>query len=374
MSLINNKNLFLDSNEEESEDDSKKPVIDFFNHVNQLKIHSKKHLDVETFRKLNYFNPKDSNLIDNNEEDNKFINDNNDNNKSPSNISNNQQLLQNGNKNPIKIKKGKKEQRSVSTQNKNLLKANKKNKKPKKMKKGKRNNRKNNNSSLYQPSQINNILSKSSEISLNSENSTKRTKSQLKAHNSPEKYPEDYFSIDSSTDEENDLNDNNKGFNNSNNKFNNLNFINKKILENENSYKSDKIKKEIEKQLNEFDLMTIDTKQLFRNDNFKKKYLKNIKDYIKIAYFDLNQIPLQAIFVFCDKNGNNCSKEKKIFSGAYSKDEFIQNIEQIKNEKKIVKVELLVDFADMNKNNYSNWIEPNKDLFIDFYFLINIFN
>ena len=77
---------------------------------------------------------------------------------------------------------------------------------------------------------------------------------------------------------------------------------------------------------------------------------------------------------FCDKDGNNCSKEKKIFPGAYNKDEFIQNIEKLRNEKKIVKVELLVDFADMNKNDYSNWIEPNKELFIDFYFLINIFN
>ena len=335
MSLINNKNLLVDSNEEESENDSKGPAIDFFNHVNQLNIHSKKHLDVETFRKLNFFNPKDSNLIDNNEEDNKFINDNN---KSPSNISNNQQL---------------KEQRSISNQNKKLLKVNKKNNKPKKIKKGKRNNRKNNISSIYQPSQTNNLLSKSSEMSLNSENSTKRTKSQFKAHNSPEKYPEDYLSIDSSTDEENDLSDSNLGFNHSNNKFNNL---------------------KIEKQLNEFDLMTIDTKQLFRNDNFKKKYFKNIKDYIKIVYFDPNQIPLQAIFVFCDKNGNNCSKEKKIFPGAYNKDEFIQNIEQFRNGKKIVKVELLADFADMNKNNYSNWMEPNKDLFIDFYFLINIFN
>ena len=371
MSLINDKNLLVDSNEEESENDSKGPAIDFFNHVNQLNIHSKKHLDVETFRKLNFFNPKDSNLIDNNEEDNKFINDNN---KSPSNISNNQQLLQNGNNNLIKLKKGKKEQRSISNQNKKLLKVNKKNNKPKKIKKGKRNNRKNNISSIYQPSQTNNLLSKSSEMSLNSENSTKRTKSQFKAHNSPEKYPEDYLSIDSSTDEENDLSDSNLGFNHSNNKFNNLNYINKKILENENSYKSDKIKKEIEKQLNEFDLMTIDTKQLFRNDNFKKKYFKNIKDYIKIVYFDPNQIPLQAIFVFCDKNGNNCSKEKKIFTGAYNKDEFIQNIEQFRNGKKIVKVELLADFADMNKNNYSNWMEPNKDLFIDFYFLINIFN
>ena len=119
MSLINNKNLLVDSNEEESENDSKGPAIDFFNHVNQLNIHSKKHLDVETFRKLNFFNPKDSNLIDNNEEDNKFINDNN---KSPSNISNNQQMLQNGNNNLIKLKKGKKEQRSISNQNKKLLK------------------------------------------------------------------------------------------------------------------------------------------------------------------------------------------------------------------------------------------------------------
>jgi len=373
MSLINNKNLLVDSNEEESENDSKGPAIDFFNHVNQLNIHSKKHLDVETFRKLNFFNPKDSNLIDNNEEDIKFINDNN---KSSSNISsNNLQLLQNGNNNPIKVKKGKNVQRSISTQNKKLLKDNKKNKKPKIMKKGKRNIKKNNISSIYQPSQLNNLLSKSSEMSLNSENSTKRTKSLFKAHNSPEKYSEDYMSINSSTDEENDLNDNNLGFNNNNsNKFNNFNSITKKILENENSYKSDKIKKEIEKQLNEFDLMTIDTKQLFRNNNFKKKYFKNIKDYIKIVYFDPNQIPLQAIFVFCDKNGNNCSKEKKIFPGAYNKDEFIQNIEQFRGGKKIVKVELLADFADMNKNNYSNWMEPNKDLFIDFYFLINIFN
>ena len=127
-----------------------------------------------------------------------------------------------------------------------------------------------------------------------------------------EKYPDDYLSIQSSSEEEIDIDDNNSGFhNNKNNKFNNNNFITKKILENENSYKSEKIKKEIEKQLNEFDLMTIDTKQLFRNDNFKKKYLKNIKDYIKIVYFDPNQIPLQAIFAFCDKDGNNCSKEKK---------------------------------------------------------------
>ena len=372
MSLRNNKNLFIDSNEEESEEDIKKPEIDFFNHVNQLDIHSKKHLDVETFRKSNIFNPKDSNLIDKNEDDINFINNKSD---SPLNIFNSHQILQNENNNLLKMKEEKKDLKSNSNQDKKLLKGNKKNKKPKKKKKGKKNTR-NNNSSLFQPSQLNNKLSKSSEISCSSANSTKRTKTQFKAHNSPEKYPEDYLSVDSSTEEENDFNNNNLGFknNNSNNKLNKFNFINKKILEKENSYKNDKIKKEIEEKINEFDLMTLDIKQLFRNINFKKKYFKNIKEYIKIVYFDPKQIPLQAIFVFCDKDGNNFSQEKQIFPGAYTKDEFIQNFEQFKNEKKIIKVELLADFANLNKGNYSNWIEPNKDLFIDFYFLINIFN
>jgi hypothetical protein len=43
------------------------------------------------------------------------------------------------------------------------------------------------------------------------------------------------------------------------------------------------------------------------------------------------------------------------------------------NEKKIsAKVELLIDFIDMRKNEDMNFINPNSDLFIDFYFLVKI--
>ena len=39
-----------------------------------------------------------------------------------------------------------------------------------------------------------------------------------------------------------------------------------------------------------------------------------------------------------------------------------------------IKVELLADFAELGKNSYMDWMKPNNDLFIDFYFLINILN
>ena len=361
-----------------NEIEEKKPDFANFNHVTRLKIPSKRYSNIENFRKSNIFNPSGSNLLNTNKVEANFFVDCVNNSHNLFDLSNNKSnLMSSEDKNASKINEDKKAPKSNSSVDKKILKGNKnnknKNKQPKKKKRGKKRNSRND-SSMYQPSLK---LSKSSEVSNSSANSTKRAKIQLKAHNSPEKYPDDYLTIDSSTDEEDNSIDNNYGINinnNSNNKLNKINFLNKKIMEKQNSYENDKIRKEIEQKINEFDLMSIDIKQLFRNNNFKKKYFKNIKEYIKIVYFDPKQLPLHAIFVFCDKDGNDFSKEKKVFSGAYSKNEFIQNFEKVRNEKKILKVELLADFADMNKNDYSNFIEPNKDLFIDFYFLINIFN
>lgn len=146
----------------------------------------------------------------------------------------------------------------------------------------------------------------------------------------------------------------------------------KKIFEKENSFKIKEIKEKIERELEDFDLMSLNFKNIFNNENIKKKYAKNIVADIKIIYFDHKQIPLQAIFVFCDGRGNNMGNEKKLFSGAYKKEEFIKICGSLFNEKRIVKVELLMDFADMNKNSYLNWMEPNEDLLIDFYFLVKI--
>ena len=259
-------------------------------------------------------------------------------------------------------------------QNKNLLKKQKNKNNGKKRKNAKK--IKNKNTSIYSILSSNNdnsrsnILSKRSKCSLNS---TKRSKLELKVHYSPEKYPDDYLSVDSSSDEEDKFAlSNNFGKQNNNNIQNKFNYFSKIILEKEKFLETDSTKEKIEKELEGFDLMSFDLKSIFRNDDFKSKYLKNITGEIKIIYFDEYQKPLQAVFAFCDREGNFIGKEKKLFSGAYDKEEFVEFCKKL-NEKKIsAKVELLTDFIDMRKTEDMNFINPNSELFIDFYFLVKI--
>ena len=217
-----------------------------------------------------------------------------------------------------------------------------------------------------------NIPSKRSKSSANSTKRTKRSKNEVIIPDSPD----DYLSIDSDSEEEvKEVNKINKVDNN--NYYNNRNkssYFNKIIAEKENTWKNREIKEGIEQQLEGFDLITVDLKSTFRDPDFQNKYLKDLKAKIKIVYFDKAQIPLQAIFCFCGKNGDIFGREKKLFSGAYDKNEFIQFCEKLIKSKNSATVELLVDFADMNKENYNGWIKPNKNLLIDFYFLVDILN
>ena len=196
---------------------------------------------------------------------------------------------------------------------------------------------KNKNSSMYSILSSNNnsrsnIISKRSKSSLNS---TKRSKLELKVHCSPEKYPDDYLSVDSSSDEEDKFAlSNNFGKQNNNNIQNKFNYFSKIILEKEKFLETDSTKEKIEKELEGFDLMSFDLKSIFRNDDFKSKYLKNITGEIKIIYFDEYQKPLQAVFAFCDREGNFIGKEKKLFSGAYDKEEFVEFCKKKKKKKK----------------------------------------
>lgn len=362
------------SEEETKNQKGEKPLFGVFTHISELNIESKKHLNVlniENFRRTNIFDIKYSNI---NEENGCDINPFNSNNNISSNfetskkeIEDNNEQKSNNNKFKIENKKANK------NQNKNLLKKQKNKNNGKKRKNAKK--IKNKNSSVYSILSSNNnsrsnILSKRSKSSLNS---TKRSKLELKVHYSPEKYPDDYLSVDSSSDEEGKcVISNNFGKQNNNNIQNKFNYFSKIILETEKFLETDSTKEKIEKELEGFDLMSFDLKSIFRNDDFKSKYLKNITGEIKIVYFDEYQKPLQAVFAFCDREGNFIGKEKKLFSGAYDKEEFVEFCKKL-NEKKIsAKVELLTDFIDMRKTEDMNFINPNSELFIDFYFLVKI--
>ena len=366
MSIINNQ--------------EQKPIFNTFTHISELVVNSKKASNIqniEKFRKNKIYDPKECNLEDSIDED---INIEDFNGSKNSNLFsfNNMSSINIAEKEPKNNNKNNnmgKRNNSISNQQKGLL-ANKKNEKNQrknaknaKGKKNKRNNTLNSSnmsSSLYR-------LSKSSDRSNSSANSTKRSKIAITPIDLPEMHPEEYDYIDSSSDEDVKIKDNNNfGLYNNNNKNNRQNFLNKKIMEKANILENQKIKEEIEQKLNGFDLISLDAKSMYKDTRFKKKYLKNIVDEIEIKYFDKEQVPIHAIFVFHDKNGNNNSKEKIIFPGGYDKEEFIRICENTKNNS--IKVELLADFAELGKNSYMDWMKPNNDLFIDFYFLINIFN
>jgi hypothetical protein len=361
MSIINNQ--------------EQKPIFNTFTHISELVVNSKKASNIqniEKFRKNKIYDPKECNLEDSIDEDINIEDFNGSKNSNPFSF-NNKSSINIAEKEPKNNNMGKRNN-SISNQQKGLL-ANKKNeknhRKTAKNAKGKKNKRNNTlnssnmNSSLYR-------LSKSSDRSNSSANSTKRSKIAITPIDLPEMHPEEYDYIDSSSDEDVKINDNNNFGLYNNNKNNRQNFLNKKIMEKANILENQKIKEEIEQKLNGFDLISLDAKSMYKDTRFKKKYLKNIVDEIEIKYFDKEQVPIHAIFVFHDKNGNNNSKEKIIFPGGYDKDEFIRICENTKNNS--IKVELLADFAELGKNSYMDWMKPNNDLFIDFYFLINILN
>ena len=368
-----NDNPFLIGNTNESE--SEKPLIRLITHASELKVESKKLsniINIENFRKTNLYDPKISNFIDPNNKESFFLNVNpftESISSNPFNMSMNRPIFP---RKEIK-KQPKNNNRSINSssiisQNKNCL-GKQKNKNQIKKVKNKPRKRNKSSSSNSNLSSINIKMSKSSKRTNSSHNSTKRSKLDFKEHDTPEKYPEDYLTVDPPSEDEAENNNNISDNNNINNSLNKSNYLFRKITEIENGNMSNKIKEEVKQQLKGFDLYSLNLKDLFNDSNFKKKYHKNIKKEIKIVYFDKEIRPLHAIFVFFEK-GKNIGGEKKLLSGAYDKEEFIQFCEEHKTAS--AKVELLADFANLNKSSYLNWMEPNQDLFIDFYFLINI--
>ena len=390
MSLLKEKNFF----ESENEKNETKPLFGLFTHQSDLNIKSKKltnSINIENFRKTNFFDIKNSNLFESNDQDNLFLNNINMNaneNKNNFNIIINNQISNcNNNNNQIPEEKHKdlnntnKNSFPSNIGNKNILgKQKKKNNYQKNKKNNNKRNNKRNNISIFYPnesqiSSLNNKLAKSTEKSNSSRNSTKRSKLQLRPRDSPEKFPDDYLSVDESSEEEND-GDNNYSLNNiNNNRHNKLSYIDKILREKQNSVKDDKMKEKLIKELEGFDLASIDMKKMYRDEKFQNKYFKHINNVnISITYFDKEQIPLHAIFVFNDNDGNKFGYEKKLFPGAYGKEEFIRICQEAFKNKRKFKAELLMDFANMNKSTYNNWMKPNPELFIDFYFLVNICN
>ena len=357
-------------------DKEQKPLFRVMKDNSDLNVNSKKFrnsINIQYFRETNFFDPSKSNLNDINFESNIFEKNNS---KDSSNIflkKNNEPPSENINQG-IKLPNNNRSNISSSNQSNNFnLMQFRKNpvKKRQQNKKNKKNKSRilSNNSSMYFAS---NIPSKRSKSSANSTKRTKRSKNEVIIPDSPD----DYLSIDSDSEEEvKEVNKINKVENN--NYYNNRkksSYFNKIIAEKENTWKNREIKEGIEQQLEGFDLITVDLKSTFRDPDFQNKYLKDLKAKIKIVYFDKAQIPLQAIFCFCGKNGDIFGREKKLFSGAYDKNEFILFCEKLIKSKNSATVELLVDFADMNKENYNGWIKPNKNLLIDFYFLVDILN
>ncbi len=388
MSLLKEKNFF----ESENEKSESKPLFGLFTHQSDLNIKSKKlsnTINIENFRKTNFFDIKNSNLFDTNDKDNLFLNNININanenkntfniiiNNQVSNYNNNQEIPEEKQKGSNNINKNTFPSRAG---NKNILRQQKRKNNYQKYKKNKKINNKRNNSSIFYPndsqiSSLNNKLSKSNERSNSSKNSTKRSKLQLRPRDSPEKYPDDYLSVDSSAEEDNDM-DNNYSLNDiNNNKHNKLSYIDKILREKQNSVKDGEMKEKLIKELEGFDLASIDIKKLYRDENLQNKYFRHINNVnICITYFDKEQIPLQAIFVFNDNDWNKFGNEKKLFAGAYEKEEFIRICQEGFKNKRKFRAELLMDFANMNKTVYNNWMKPNPELYIDFYFLVNICN
>ena len=212
---------------------------------------------------------------------------------------------------------------------------------------------------------MNSKRNKSSQYSDRSGNSTKRTNYILRTHDSPEKYPDDYLTVDSSSDEEKEVKK--KEF-----QFYTRSSLYKDILENSNIYDP---RKSIEKELERFDLMTIDVKKLYEDKKFKNKYFKSIKAEIKVVNFNEKILPLHAIFIFNETNlfsYNIINQEKKLFPGAYSKEEFVNIFTNVIKNKNSIKVELLMDYVDMSRYHDCAWIGINPFTLNDFYLLVDI--
>ena len=373
---------------ENQNQNNKKPAYSFFLHISELNYNSKKApnaLQLErNYKDIKTFDIKNENIIgvdfstsnkkiffDNNQfKDNEVINKNiynlihakslnknqniNQNiiNKSMNNINtNNNKCMRQQNKKILAKKNPKKKRQSHKNQ-----------KKPKKS----RNYSCNADFNMLSKKNKQKIQSKSSQISVSSAKSTKRNNI-LKTHNSPEKYPDDYWSVESSSVEEKELQKKEMEINQNSNSL-----LFKDLLETGKILDSDfNPKKKIEIQLEGFDIMSVDLKSVFRDTNFKKKYFKNIKTNIKIVYFDKESFPLQAIFIFDGEKFLN-QKNKKLFPGAYSKDEFIEFCNDMINKDITQKVELLMDFSEMIRYPEIGFDE-NINL-IDFYFLIDIIN
>ena len=369
-----NKNQKQNNNEEIRQN---KPAYSFFLHVSDLDYNSKRHLNAfelennykniitfdtkkEILNGIDFSNSKEKPLFTNfqiNENSNinnnilninQAINQNNESYNNNSNInSNNCYQQQNQNKKILAKPKRKKQQKNIKNKN---------NKKPR------NSSYISNNCYLSKKSKI---KSKSSQSSDRSGNSTKRTNNLLKTRLSPEKYPEDYYSVEGS-DEEKELKKEEIQINQNSNTL-----LIKNILEKGKIINNDfEPKKNIEQILEGFDLMSVDLKSMIRDRDFKKKYFKNFKADIKIVYFDKETFPLHAIFIFNDKN-IIIKRDKKLFPGAYNKDEFIEFCSKMIMKNTNVKVELLMDYAEFPKYQDLQ-SDLNINLFIDFYFLVDI--
>lgn len=375
----------LPNNNKENEN-QKKPAYSFFLHVSELNYNSKKAPKAfqleRNFKDIKAFDVKHENIIgvdfstSNNAilNDNKQFKDKNVINKILSNLeiaksmSNNQafnQSLINKSMNTVNSNNNnymRQQNKKILEKKKPKKKRNQLNKNQKKPQKS-RNYSSNANFNLISKKNKQKIQSKKSE---SSDNSTKRN-DLLRTHNSPEKYPEDYWSVDSSSDEEKELKKKEIQINQ-----NGKSLFFKELLE------TGKIlnpafnyKKKVESHLEGFDINSIDAKSVFRDTNFKKKYFHNFKANIKIVYFDKESFPLQAIFLIDNEKYLN-QREKKIFPGAFSKEEFIEFCDDMIKKNKSAKVELLLDFAEMTINPELG-IDINMNYF-DFYFLVEIFD
>ena len=347
-----------------------KPAYFFLSHISDLDFNSKKKTElvqIENYKKIDAFNIKKENIneIDFSEPDVLKINLSNSQVEESKSLNN---IQEDESENKINSKC---QTNNNTNNNKNIAQQTNKNvlSKPKKGKNIKKNNRGKKNNFIGSNISISNNRSKESQYSSKSGKSTKRTHFLLKTRNSPEKFPEDYLSIDPSSEDEKQIESQKEEEIN----LNSNSLYYNKIIENGIVMNPEyDPKNEIEEELEGLDLMSIDSKELFRKEDMKKKFFQNIKAEIKIVYFDRNMRPLHAIFVFNEKN--SLYLERKLFSGGYNADEFTSFCSEMSKKDIPVKVELLVNFVDMSYEEGLYLDGINKDLYIDIYFLIDIFN
>lgn len=348
-----------------------KPAYFFLSHISDLDFNSKKKTElvqIENYKKIDAFNIKKEkiNEIDFSDPDVLKINLSNSQVEESKSLNNIQE-----DESENKINSKSQINNNVIYNNKNIAQQTNKSilAKPKKGKNIKKNNKGKKNNFIDSNISISNNRSKESQYSSKSGESTKKTHNLLKTRNTPEKFPNDYLSIDPSSEDEKQIESQKEEEINLN--INSLYY--NKIIENGIVMNPEyNPKNEIEEELEGFDLMSIDSKELFRKDYMKKKFFQNIKAEIKIVYFDRTVRPLHAIFVFNEKSSLNL--ERKLFSGGYNADEFTSFCSKMAKKNFPVKVELLVNFVDMSYEEGLYLDGINKDLYIDIYFLIDIFN